>query len=280
MKPSTRSLVSFLLLPILMILTFLTIAVLAGCRNPWQMSYDPSVATFGLLAERFEKEVELSPKATVEPEADADTESEAETEAETETECESETQPETDSDTEQEAENDTEPEAELEMEFVTEFETEAKPETESGTDPHPETQPETEPETQLETQLETEPETKPETEPETEPESVYDPERYVVISTAEDLMAFNRAVAKGETDFSGRIVIFLDDVDMRDYTWTPLDGSKLVDVIFDGREHTISHLRLPDYTYSRDNVGCGFVDAAVGLSRQRQKEYYYVRHWC
>ena len=57
---------------------------------------------------------------------------------------------------------------------------------------------------------------------------------------------------------------------MQDYTWTPLDGSKLVNVTFDGQGHTISHLHPADHEYSPDDEpenhekGCGLIDVAVG----------------
>lgn len=101
-------------------------------------------------------------------------------------------------------------------------------------------------------------------------EQIYDPSLYVVIATAEDLMAFHRAVNRDGFRFNGMTVIFLDDVDMRDYTWTPLDGGKLVGVTFDGQGHTLSGLRFADYEYPLDaepanaDKGCGLIDVAEG----------------
>jgi hypothetical protein len=99
---------------------------------------------------------------------------------------------------------------------------------------------------------------------------VYDPDHYVVIRTAEDLMAFQRAVNRDGYSFAGMTVVFLNDIDMRDYTWEPLDGACLVGVTFDGRGHTVSRLRLADYEYppdttlSDDEKGCGLIGVATG----------------
>ena len=101
----------------------------------------------------------------------------------------------------------------------------------------------------------------------------YDPDRYVVIRSAEDLMAFNRAVNRDGYTFDGMTVIFLNDIDMGDYTWEPLDGSKLAGVTFDGQGHTLSRLRFADYEYRAESgspdadltdaeKGCGFVGVA------------------
>ena len=104
----------------------------------------------------------------------------------------------------------------------------------------------------------------------TAPETAYDPSLYVVIRTAEDLMAFNRAVNRDEYRFDGMTVIFLSDVDMQGYTWTPLDGARLVGVTFDGQGHTIENLTPADHEYPVDaepdnrEKGCGLVDVAEG----------------
>lgn len=101
-------------------------------------------------------------------------------------------------------------------------------------------------------------------------EGEYDPARYVVICTAEDLMAFNRAVNLDGYRFDGMTVIFLANVDMSRYTWTPLDGAKLAGVTFDGQGHTLSGLRFADYEYLAEappadaDRGCGLVDVACG----------------
>ena len=98
----------------------------------------------------------------------------------------------------------------------------------------------------------------------------YDPTRYVVIRTAEDLMAFNRAVNLDGYRFDGMTVVFLADVDVSDYTWTPLDGAKLAGVTFDGQGHTLSGIRFAHHEYPADEPpadadrGCGLVDVAEG----------------
>ena len=94
----------------------------------------------------------------------------------------------------------------------------------------------------------------------TPPETAYDPALYVVIRSAEDLMAFNRAVNVDEYDFAGMTVIFLADLDMTDYTWHPLNGHCLSNVTFDGEGHTLRGLRLPDHeVVDAPMTGCGFV---------------------
>lgn len=101
-------------------------------------------------------------------------------------------------------------------------------------------------------------------------DKVYDPTQYVVIRTAEDLMAFNRAVNADGYRFDGMTVVFLADVDMSRYTWTPLDGAKLAGVTFDGGGHILSGLVLADHEYPADTPpadadrGCGLVDVAEG----------------
>ncbi len=101
-------------------------------------------------------------------------------------------------------------------------------------------------------------------------DKVYDPAQYVVIYTAEDLMAFNRAVNADGYRFDGMTVVFLADVDMSRYTWTPLDGAKLAGVTFDGGGHVLSGLKFADHEYPVDapptdaDRGCGLVDVAEG----------------
>lgn len=97
----------------------------------------------------------------------------------------------------------------------------------------------------------------------------YDPALYVVIRTAEDLMAFNRAVNEDGYPFDGMTVVFLNDVDMGDHVWSPLDGQMLAGVTFDGLGHTVSNLRFADYEYpldaepDHDGKGCGLVGVAT-----------------
>lgn len=97
------------------------------------------------------------------------------------------------------------------------------------------------------------------------PETAYDPEHVVVIRSAEDLMAFHRAVNLDEYSFQGMTVIFLDNVDMNGYEWQPLRGEGLGGVTFDGQGHTVRGLRFPDYEYPTDSEpsnhekGCGFI---------------------
>ncbi len=145
----------------------------------------------------------------------------------------------------------------------------------------PETQPETQPETPAETVPETTEETKaPETtDPETQPEGettadttegggdgeeIYDPELYVLIRTPEDLMQFNANVngEDSDIDYSFMTVLFMNDIDMSGYEWTPLDGYWLEDVTFDGQGHTISNLKFIDHVSNGlplNEQGSGFI---------------------
>ena len=94
----------------------------------------------------------------------------------------------------------------------------------------------------------------------------YDPNLYVVIRSPEDLMAFNRSVNLDEYSFRGMTVVILNDLDLSDCVWTPLNGKRLPNVTFEGNGHTIRGLRLPDYEYPYDlrpediQKGCGFID--------------------
>ncbi len=92
-----------------------------------------------------------------------------------------------------------------------------------------------------------------------EPE--YDPEEYVVIRTAEDLMKFNEEVNSGDVDHCYKTVLFLDDIDMSGYEWTPLDGYWVEGVIFDGQNHTISNLKFIDHVSN----GLGLADQGSGF---------------
>lgn len=94
----------------------------------------------------------------------------------------------------------------------------------------------------------------------------YDPELYVVIKTPEDLMAFNKAVNEDMEYFDDMTVIFLADIDMTGYEWTPLDGNCLFGVIFEGNGHTISNLQFathdPEQGTPASEIGSGFVGVA------------------
>ena len=94
----------------------------------------------------------------------------------------------------------------------------------------------------------------------------YDPELYVVIETPEDLMAFNKAVNEDMEYFDDKTVIFLADIDMTGYEWTPLDGNCLFGVIFEGNGHTISNLQFathdPEQGTPAAEIGSGFVGVA------------------
>ena len=99
----------------------------------------------------------------------------------------------------------------------------------------------------------------------------YDPEYYVVISSAEDLMNFNQKVNEVDedgflvNDYYEMTVVFTADIDMTGYDWIPLNGQSLACVTFDGNGHTISHLEIlhdPAQGTPADQMGAGFVGVA------------------
>ncbi len=94
----------------------------------------------------------------------------------------------------------------------------------------------------------------------------YDPETHVVITSAEDLMAFNKAVNEDGEYFDDMTVVFTADIDMTGYTWIPLNGDSLYGVIFEGNGHSIRNLQFaehdPPQGTSPDRMGSGFVGVA------------------
>lgn len=98
-----------------------------------------------------------------------------------------------------------------------------------------------------------------------------DPDTVVVISNAEELMAFHDAINNAdpyEYWFWDETVVFTADIDMTGYEWTPLNGTMMDNVTFDGQGHTISNLTFKTYKkpypeVSAAELGCGFVDVAV-----------------
>ena len=101
-----------------------------------------------------------------------------------------------------------------------------------------------------------------------DPDVEYDPETHVVISSAEDLMAFNKAVNEDMEFFDDMTVVFTADIDMTGYEWIPLDGNGLFGVTFEGNGHTISNLQIADHDPEQgtpaDQMGSGFVGVARG----------------
>ena len=101
---------------------------------------------------------------------------------------------------------------------------------------------------------------------ETQDPGDYDPESYVVITSAEDLMAFNKAVNEDMEYFDDMTVVFTNDIDMTGYEWIPLDGNALFGVTFEGNGHTISNLKFVDHDPEQgtpaSEIGSGFVGVA------------------
>lgn len=100
------------------------------------------------------------------------------------------------------------------------------------------------------------------------PGSIYDDELVISIGTAEELMAFNKAVNEDGEFFGDKVILFTADIDMTGHVWTPLDGPGLYGTTFDGQGHTISNIQFADHepesgTPAAD-VGSGFVGVARG----------------
>ena len=103
-------------------------------------------------------------------------------------------------------------------------------------------------------------------------DTVYDPEYYVVIRTAEDLMNFNQQTNELDedgypvNDFFEMTVVLTADIDMTGYDWVPLNGMALGYVTFDGKGHTISNLEIlhdPAQGTPPAEIGAGFVGVAT-----------------
>ena len=96
-----------------------------------------------------------------------------------------------------------------------------------------------------------------------DPDAEYDPTTHVVISSAEDLMAFNKKVNEDMEFFDDMTVVFTADIDMTGYEWIPLDGDFLFGVTFEGNGHTISNLKFVDHDPEKgtdaSRMGSGFV---------------------
>ncbi|MBQ9779525.1 MAG: hypothetical protein IJW00_01135 [Clostridia bacterium] len=95
----------------------------------------------------------------------------------------------------------------------------------------------------------------------------YDPEYYVVINSAEDLMNFNKAVNEDGEVYFDMTIVLTDDIDLTGYTWVPLDGYAFDYTTFDGNGHTISNMEIvhePEQGTLADQIGAGFVGVARG----------------
>ena len=78
---------------------------------------------------------------------------------------------------------------------------------------------------------------------ETEPDYVPS-EDDVIITSVEDLMAFNKSVNEEYVSYDTINVIFEADIDLTGHEWTPLYGDALWDVTFVGNGHTISNMNI------------------------------------
>lgn len=88
-------------------------------------------------------------------------------------------------------------------------------------------------------------------------------DEYIRISSAEDLMAFNRSV-NGEdyVDYDDKTVVLLADIDLEGQIWEPLCGEVIPYITFDGQGHTIKNMTI-NYGLERDvaepYIGAGFI---------------------
>ncbi len=87
------------------------------------------------------------------------------------------------------------------------------------------------------------------------------------ISTAEELMAFNKSINEDYEDYADCTIAFTADIDMAGYEWIPLDSYGLNGVTFEGNGHTISNLKFVDYAPETGtpatDMGCGFIGVNV-----------------
>ena len=139
----------------------------------------------------------------------------------------------------------------------------AKSDTASATEKTPDA--DTETDTDADTETDTASDTASETEKSTESTPDFSGKDYVRISSAEDLMAFNRAVNGDEdVDFDDKTVVLLNDIDLAGLEWTSLDGARIPYITFDGQGHTIRNMTI-NYGLNRDIdpeglfVGAGFI---------------------
>lgn len=116
----------------------------------------------------------------------------------------------------------------------------------------------TEPSTEKATETETEPASETETDSgesasETETSPDFSGDEYIKISSAEDLMAFNKSINRNlhddtyDVDWLGiedKTVVFLADIDLAGFEWEPLDGSMLYCVTFDGQGHSVKNMTI------------------------------------
>ncbi len=66
----------------------------------------------------------------------------------------------------------------------------------------------------------------------------------VIITSAEDLLAFNKSVNEEYVLYDTINVIFEADIDLTGHEWVPLYGDALWDVTFVGNGHTISNMNI------------------------------------
>ncbi len=94
----------------------------------------------------------------------------------------------------------------------------------------------------------------------------YDPEYYVVINSAEDLMAFNKAVNEDGEVYFDMTIVLTADIDLTGYEWKPLDGYAFDFTTFDGNGHTISNMEIVhdvEPGTPAEQIGAGFIGVAV-----------------
>lgn len=76
-------------------------------------------------------------------------------------------------------------------------------------------------------------------------DDVYVPvEGDVIITSVEDLLAFNKSVNEEYVYYEYVNVVFEADIDLAGHEWTPLYGDALINVTFVGNGHTISNMNI------------------------------------
>ena len=116
----------------------------------------------------------------------------------------------------------------------------------------------------------TEPETSPETTQEDTTSSVDTPDsdNIINIGSAEQLISWANTIIENKTEYFEVTINFTDNIDLAGYNWTPIDGTYLDCVTFEGNGHTIYNMTIAgndqidsddthDYAY-----GIGFIQNA------------------
>ena len=86
--------------------------------------------------------------------------------------------------------------------------------------------------------------------------------KVVTVSSAEELALFAKEVTDDGKNYSGYTLNLVNDVDLGEYLWKPINGYKrLSGIVVNGNGHTIRNMKVRGYTNSSDNslYGAGFI---------------------